>query len=448
MCARRSSIAIVLSSAAAERRPAHHPQPERIVARRTREPREPWWCASTSCTTIRGSPSSAPRSTACSRSTSAPSLRQLVPRVCLSPAVSAALQIGDDVAAAERVDRLLRVADQDQRGAVAERAVDHLPLHRVGVLELVDHHDRPALMHPQLGRGVVGVQRVGQPGEQVVVAEDAPPPLAGFQFGQNVFREVDADRGAGVRFGVERPQLRRRVLDHLAGQPQRVVGRLSSGSSRSLAEVGEGRGRRRSRRPARRGSRPASRRRRCRLPPPAISAPAGRTGGWWRWSPRRKPPARPAAADAGRDASSAPQSSRCATTWLSPTSDGSSKATTASTIWRRTRSRSSWLAARPNVISSIWSSVAAPSATYRVTRAGQRERLAGAGAGLQHGGRLRGGQRAQQIEAVHHAVHRLAASAARVRPGVVRRGPASMRTVSHAPWPHARTCAGSSSSPG
>ena len=34
----------------------------------------------------------------------------------------------------------------------------------------------------------------------------------------------------------------------------------------------------------------------------------------------------------------------------------------ASTIWSRTRSRSSWLAARPNVMSSIWSSVAAPSA--------------------------------------------------------------------------------------
>ena len=67
-----------------------------------------------------------------------------------------------------------------------------LPLHRVGVLELVDHHDRPPLMHPQLSRRVVGVQRVGQPGEQVVVAKDSATPLADFQFSANVFRKADA----------------------------------------------------------------------------------------------------------------------------------------------------------------------------------------------------------------------------------------------------------------
>ena len=119
------------------------------------------------------------------------------------------LQVGDDVAAAERVDGLLRVADQDQRGVAAERAVDHLPLHRVGVLELVDHDDRPALVHPRRGGGVVGVQRVGEPAQQVVVAEDAQPPLAAFQLGQNVFREVDPDRGLANRVRVARPQLGR-----------------------------------------------------------------------------------------------------------------------------------------------------------------------------------------------------------------------------------------------
>jgi hypothetical protein len=60
------------------------------------------------------------------------------------------LEVGDDVAAPERVDRLFGVADQNQRGAIGERPVDHLPLHGVGVLELVDHHDRPPLVHPQL----------------------------------------------------------------------------------------------------------------------------------------------------------------------------------------------------------------------------------------------------------------------------------------------------------
>ncbi len=65
-------------------------------------------------------------------------------------------QVGVDVAAAERVDGLLRVADQDQRRPPGERPLDDLPLHRVGVLELVDHHDRPALRHPHPGRRIVG----------------------------------------------------------------------------------------------------------------------------------------------------------------------------------------------------------------------------------------------------------------------------------------------------
>ena len=79
-------------------------------------------------------------------------------------------EVGRDVAAAEGVDRLLRVADQHHRRVAGERPVEHLPLHRVGVLELVDEHHLPALPHPLAGRrGVVG-QRVGELGEQVVVA--------------------------------------------------------------------------------------------------------------------------------------------------------------------------------------------------------------------------------------------------------------------------------------
>ena len=64
-------------------------------------------------------------------------------------------------------------------------------------------------------------------------------PLADLQFGQNIFREADAHRGARVGVGILRPQFCRRVVDHLAGQPQRVGDRLSSGSSRSLAEVAQ-----------------------------------------------------------------------------------------------------------------------------------------------------------------------------------------------------------------
>ena len=44
-------------------------------------------------------------------------------------------------------------------------------------------------------------------------------------------------------------------------------------------------------------------------------------------------------------------------------------ARSASTSWVRTRSRSSWLAARPNVTISIWSRVATSSATKRATSA-------------------------------------------------------------------------------
>ena len=58
------------------------------------------------------------------------------------------LQVGDDVTAAECVDRLLRVTDQNQRRGAVECLVDHLPLHRVGVLELIDHDDGPAPAHP------------------------------------------------------------------------------------------------------------------------------------------------------------------------------------------------------------------------------------------------------------------------------------------------------------
>ncbi len=76
-------------------------------------------------------------------------------------------------------------------------------------------------MHAHSGGGVVGVQRGGQSAQQVVVAEDAEPPLADFQLGQNVFREVDTDCGLRIGFRVAGPQLGCRVVDHLARQLQR-----------------------------------------------------------------------------------------------------------------------------------------------------------------------------------------------------------------------------------
>ncbi len=109
-------------------------------------------------------------------------------------------QVRHDVPAAKRIDGLLRITDQDHRGVPAECAVDHLPLDLVGVLELVDHDDGPAVAHACSRGGVVGVQRGSQSAQQVVVAQDAEAALTRFQLGQNVFREIDA--GGGLRTGV------------------------------------------------------------------------------------------------------------------------------------------------------------------------------------------------------------------------------------------------------
>ena len=103
--------------------------------------RDPGVEAVTSRTTIRSSPSAAPRSTTWRRSTRAGVAASVGVEGGLGGGGVGRREVGDDVAAAEGVDRLLRVADQDHRRVTGERAVEHLPLHRVGVLELVDQHD-------------------------------------------------------------------------------------------------------------------------------------------------------------------------------------------------------------------------------------------------------------------------------------------------------------------
>jgi hypothetical protein len=90
---------------------------------------------------------------------------------CLGASLLPRLQVSHHVAAAKGVDRLLRVADQHQRLMAVEGAVQDLPLHRVGVLELVDQHDGVARAHPCSCRLAANrvLQCVPQTGEQVLV---------------------------------------------------------------------------------------------------------------------------------------------------------------------------------------------------------------------------------------------------------------------------------------
>jgi hypothetical protein len=89
-------------------------------------------------------------------------------------------QVGDHVGTAKGVDGLLRVADQHQGAVAVERALQDLPLNRVGVLELVDQHDPVAAAHPCAGvlAGLGVGQGVAQVHEEVVVVHDAHGPLA------------------------------------------------------------------------------------------------------------------------------------------------------------------------------------------------------------------------------------------------------------------------------
>ncbi len=99
------------------------PHPQRRAAVGRDASRAVGWAATTGWTTIRSSPSATPRHHVRRvRRTRAASLRQFVPSVASVPAPAARPEVGDDVGAAEGVDRLLRVADQDQRPVPVEGA--------------------------------------------------------------------------------------------------------------------------------------------------------------------------------------------------------------------------------------------------------------------------------------------------------------------------------------
>ena len=78
-------------------------------------------------------------------------------------------QIGEHVTAAEGVDRLLGVADQNQRCVPGEGQPQDVPLHRVGVLELVDQDERTSVTASDPGRPLPPVpahRRAGSAGRR------------------------------------------------------------------------------------------------------------------------------------------------------------------------------------------------------------------------------------------------------------------------------------------
>ena len=116
--------------------------------------------------------------------------------VFVSPDAAFGLQVGVDVGAAEGVDGLFRVADQDERDPAArEGALQDLPLDRVGVLELVDQHDPVAPLEPlDRLRTALARQLVPQPRQQVVVGDDRRRALAPVQLGPDAARQPRAQR--------------------------------------------------------------------------------------------------------------------------------------------------------------------------------------------------------------------------------------------------------------
>ena len=134
------------------------------------------------------------------------------------------LDVGVDVGAAERVDRLFRVADQHERdAALAERRVHDPPLHGVGVLELVDEHDAVAGAQPGRGhRAALADQRRVQTRQQVVVGHDAGAALAQLELGAGGAGEPHAHGGDRVVGCVGRLDRGGRVVDRRARDLHRL----------------------------------------------------------------------------------------------------------------------------------------------------------------------------------------------------------------------------------
>ena len=142
-------------------------------------------------------------------------------------------EVGVDVGAAEGVDRLLGIGDQHQRHPFGgERAVEDLPLNRVGVLELVDEdHVVARTQALPRRRPVRTVEDLVQPRQQIVVGHDRELALALLELVSHHPGQAVAHRSGAVLGLAHRLELGHRVEHRRA----RDLQRLGAGESRATS---------------------------------------------------------------------------------------------------------------------------------------------------------------------------------------------------------------------
>ena len=271
--------------------------------------------------------------------------------------------------------------------------VDDLPLHRIGVLELVD-----ITIGQRRCIRICAGESSAFSASASRVSRSSYPRMPGaalriLQFSLHVLGECDArtaaresGSGSSGRSSVDGwfPPSR---------QPQRVLhedGIVALLPEVSKVQIVDNLGHQ-----VVETSRPACRCR-CRRPHPVTSARADRTDAWLRSLPRRNRPLHPAGSVAAWRARRVIR--RYFTTWLSPTTDSSSNALSAWTIRSRTLARTARGAAGRDGQHLV--ERRGPSATYCVPRPAN-VKVFYARACLQHGRRVRGGQRIQQSRRDH-----------------------------------------------
>ncbi len=128
------------------------------------------------------------------------------------------IEVGEDVGAAEGVDGLLRIADEDERGAARPEGPPHdVPLHRIGVLELVDEDDLVAFLEPPAGDRAA--HRIGEgvakADQHVVVGQDLREALAPVDLGADGLRQPPSDGPRVTVLAARGQDGRRGVAQHL-----------------------------------------------------------------------------------------------------------------------------------------------------------------------------------------------------------------------------------------